>query len=170
MAANSASLILSQIAAQFLESGFGSFAPAAGFPINLTYPGVNLQYTGGNGAGQFNNIYAASLSVTNGTPLLLDLNGGTLKNPDQSVIAATDILGLVVVHKSVAGNLTLGGGSNDISTIWGASGTEIILPGGFSAKGCSLATGFVVTPSTAHILQIVASAGTINFDIAIIGH
>lgn len=169
MSANTASLILQGVASQFLESGFGSFAPAGGVPINVSGGAVNFSYTAGSGAKQFLNCYAASLSVTNGTPLVLNLNGGALTNPDGTVIALADILAILVIHKSASGNLTVGAGTDPVASIWG-TGTEIILPGGFSCKGCQDASGFAVTASTAMNLQFVASAGTILFDIFILGH
>lgn len=171
MAANSANITL-QARADFLETGFGNFAPTAGNPIPVVFAGYNKTFSAGAGALQYNHCYAASLSVTSGTPLVLDLNGGTLKDPDGTVIVATDIVALLILNTTAGGGgtLTVGGGTNDVASIWGASGTEIILPGGLSLKAIAAAAGFTVTPSTAHDLQFVASAGTVTFDVFILMH
>jgi len=165
------SSIVANITSAFVASFGATFGTTV--PINLAALGINVNFTNGTGAiNTYQNLYAATLTLST-TPTVLNLANASLKNPDQTTITMADIVLIAFRNNGTAGqNVTIGGGTNAVSTIWGATGTEIILPGTncFSFKSAPLATGFVVTVTTACNLSIVAAAGTPTLDLIIFGH
>ena len=157
----------------FNES-FGNFGSVV--PISLNWAGVNVPFVAGaSGDNTYQNCYAASLTVTAGTPVLVNLtNGSSIKNPDGSFAVFGDIVALGLLNNSATTGqfMTIGGGTNDVTSIWGASGTEIIMPGGMMVKTAPKnGNAFVVTATTACVLQIVVAAGTsVPFDLFVLGH
>lgn len=130
--------------------------------------------TKGSGANQFNAAYLADRTVSNGTPDTIDLNAGTIKEPDGvTAVSLTDIILLAILNRSTTAgqNLQVGGGTNDITTILGASGVITIFPGGLLLLTNPNASGYGITASTADILDINVAAGTsVPYSIAILGH
>lgn len=127
----------------------------------------------GAGAGGFNTLYMADLTVTAASPVSLDLIG-SLKQPDGSSSAVfADICAILIINRSTTTgqNLLIGGGSNDVTTIWGSTGVQTLLPGMVFLLGGAVATGYALVASTADLLKIDVAAGTaVPFTIAIIGH
>lgn len=168
MPASTGSAVLT--ASATFNEAFGNFGTDA---LVLKTPGLNASLTVGSGANQFNNCYAASLTITSGTPVELNLtNGSSLKNPDGTFAVFTDIVFLYIFNGGTTGqSITIGAGTTPVTSIWGSTGTEIILPGAYMVKAAFLAAGFAVTASTACELQLTVAAGTnVPYDIMILGH
>lgn len=161
-----------------LQINFNSLLPLGGTFGNQTISeflgggstGVQVSLSPGAGANQFQNLHMDGHSVTSGTPLLLNLTSGALLMPDKTATNFAD-LGLFVVRNNGTANLTVGAGSNAVTSILGASGTIIIAPGETKTIAANFAaTGFAVTASTACILQFVSASGTVAFDLILTGH
>ncbi len=163
--------VVSNITPQFTKSFGTTFGTAV--PINLAALGVNVSFVSGTGAiNTYQTCYAATLTLST-SPTSLNLTSGALTQPDGTAAVFADIVCMVMRNNGTAGQtVTVGGGSNAMSTIWGATGTEKILPGAnnYMLKLAPFVTGFVVTASTADILTVVAASGTPTLDIVLLGH
>lgn len=148
---------------------------------NLGTPQIPLQFGGavpfqngaGSGVGQMNNMSGNSVSITSGTPLVLDLN--TLTNPDGSACAFTDLLFVAFWNYSTTAgqNLVIGGGSNPIISIWGSGNLTVIgntQGTAVASFATSAATGWAINLSTATTLRLEASSGTLTAGYVIAGH
>lgn len=125
----------------------------------------------GSSAGRVQVAWSDSRSVTNGVPDTIDLRGGTTGAFGQAAQAFAVVTHVFVRNKStVSGrNLTVGGGSNPFITWLAASGDAVVVgPDGFVAVASPL-DGYATTAGSADILTITSSAGTIDYDILIIG-
>ena len=128
--------------------------PLATYQVNFQ-PAFNVSF--GTGAGQANLAYTAAFTVTNGTPLVLDINAlvDAVFQTSQSFFR---MLGYGVENDSLTAgqDFTVGGGSNPISP------TDVNL---CKANGGAILVwnpnpGYVMNSSTAHLLQITVAAGT----------
>jgi hypothetical protein len=140
----------------------------ASAPISLN---KSLPFTNGTAINQADRLYSARHSIASGTPLALDL-AGTLENPLGETVTFAKVLGIIVVNNSTtaAEILTVGAGSNPISTWVAASGDGVqVGPNGFMANVNPSLAGFAVTGGTADILTITSASGTISTDIYILG-
>jgi hypothetical protein len=161
-----------------LQANFNTADPLGGTLGSVNIPtdfngsssGLVIALTPGAGSYQYQNLYAGGQSVVSGTPLLLNLTNGSLKMPDGSATNFADI-GLLLVRNNGTANLTMGGGSNAVTSILGATGTITIPPGAIIPL-INLANSayWTVTNSTANILQFVAASGTVPFDLILAGH
>lgn len=146
------------------ESGSSTFGgPNFGVTISDL-----IQLSNGNGAGQANLLYVGERTVATGANDDLDLNGTALQTVYGVNIAATSIVGVLIINQpktsTVANttNLTVGGGANAITTFMGGTTPTFgpIRPGGFVFFACDQAGGFgAITAGTADILRIANSAG-----------
>jgi|ERR1700722_1560607 len=149
---------------------FGNLGSPA---VQLAFGGaINFNNGAGSGDGQINNVSGNTVSVTSGTPVVLDLN--TLTNPDGSACTFADLLIIAFYNNSTTGqNLIIGGGSNPVTSIWG-SGNLTILGNADGTAGVLIAstaaTGYAINSSTAHTFRLESSSGTIQCDFLLAGH
>jgi len=143
--------------------------------IPLSFGGaIPFQKGAGSGVGQANNLTGGTVLVTNGTPTVLDLN--TLVAPDGTALTFADLLVVGFWNSStVAGqNLTVGGGSNPIISIWGSGNLSLLsnTQGTASALfATAAATGWAFNASTAHTFQLTVAAGTnVPVSFVFLGH
>lgn len=157
----SATLTASFVASQ---AGFNDF----GGPNFAATVQDLLSFSMGTGAGQANLLFVDERTVASGANDDLDLNGTALQTVYGVNIAATSLVGCLIINApkttSVANttNLTIGGGTNAISTFMGGTTPTFgpLRPGGFLFFGCDAVGGVgAITASTADILRISNSAG-----------
>lgn len=154
-----------------LTNATASFGVSANVPFSTfgTFPvkrSASLSLSSGTTPpNQADTIYAASYSVTSGSDVSIDLSGGTIKQVDGTTATFAKIGMIFVINTTTTGTavLTVGGGTSAAVTALPTLG-----PGDFAAYG-SNSTGLTVTNSTADVLKLSASAGTITCDILIIG-
>lgn len=130
-----------------------------------------LALTSGISAEQFDMVYANERTIaSSGSPDTLDLNG-VLKMANGTNADFIKLCLIMIQNKSSAQKLIVGGGSNCLSTLFNdVSDKLVILPNGFAIIGAPEASAYVVTPSTADILQVACDGGTnILYDIWILG-
>lgn len=120
----------------------------------------------GNGAGQANILFAKQRVVASGANDDLDLNGTALQSELGTNIAATSIVGVLIVNAPRSGpanttTLSVGGGTNPVTALMGGTSPTIkIPPGGAYMHVCDQAGGLgAITPGTADILRVANSAG-----------
>lgn len=100
----------------------------------------------------------------------LDLRGSLL-TPLGATAAFVEITTLFIKNKATTDGyyVSMGAGSNPITTLWGASGDIIkIGPGGFLLLHNPI-TGYGTTAGTADILNLDPGANTISVDLVICG-
>ena len=136
----------------------------------FTLPNTEAVLTDGTGAAQADLFCEIAGSVTSGTPVDYNLSNSSLENAFGEGIAFASIVYLFLRNTSSSGVLTLGAGTNPITSFWAASGDGIkVQPGGeisFRATGTS---AYAVTASTADILRVTSSSGTINYHLVMVG-
>lgn len=125
--------------------------------------------TNGTGADQADVVHVNRYSVTSGTPITLDLNG-SLKMPNLANANFARMKWLIFINRDATNSLLIGGGSNPFTT-WMSGTTPVRKVGPLGAEVVlnPSAVAFAVTASTADIIQIDASAGTVAFDVVLVG-
>lgn len=119
-------------------------------------------YEAGDAANQADVAYFAlnGLSVTSGTPLVLNFADGSLKDANGSDVEMATLVGFDIAVRTLSGTsvLTWGEGGTDIADISGKTG-----PRGVEHKE-SPTLGYAITASTADTITFTSSSGTILFD------
>lgn len=130
-----------------------------------------FQWADGVLAGQADKIFIKRDSVANGAPDTFDLAGG-LTDPFGVAFSFAKICGIGVLNRNtVAGEiLSVGGGTNPFINWVMAAGDGIKLgPGGLLMQVDPSLAAYAVTGGTGDVLQIAAAAGTIGYDLMLIG-
>jgi hypothetical protein len=140
--------------------------PASNVAINLA-----RAFADGGGAGQASVLYTASRTIAGGANESLDLNGTALLDSFGTALALTKIKGILIqAREGNTTNLTVANVANAVSTIFGATYSLVLQPGEFLAKVTNSNAGYVVTPTTADLLNIANAAGAAaTYDIVLIG-
>ena len=114
----------------------------------------------GTGADQANVCYHAVETLSTGGSVLLDVSG-TLKDAFGDTIIMSRVKCLAVQHRSAAGTISVGGGSNPMTTFWGATGDMLkIEADGGIVLWAPDATAYAVTASTAENIRILHNGDT----------
>jgi len=129
---------------------------------------INETRASGTSDDQHDLAYSVDGSVANGAPDTYDL-AGSLTALDATTMTYVEVTHILIVHKSGAGDLQIGAAANDLATIWLSSGEGALIGPGGVYLWTSPTNGAVVTAGTVDILQIAASAGTITYDMIILG-
>lgn len=117
-----------------------------------------IRLASGTGSGSADREFHDSRTLTTGATEDLDLAGG-LTDPLGNTLTFATIKAIVVLAASGnTTNLTLGNGTNAWVGPWGATGTEVVKPGGLYVN-VAPGTGWTVTASTADILKVANAAG-----------
>ena len=125
----------------------------------------SISFTDGAGAAQANQLYHANKTL-GGSADSLDLAGGVTDGYGGTITFAR--VKALYINNTGNANITVGGGSNAMSTILGASSTIVIRPGSFMLIAAADATGHVVTGGTADILTVAGTNGQ-TYEIAVLG-
>jgi hypothetical protein len=112
--------------------------------------------------------YGDTKGVENGTPVTYDLRGG-VTDLEGTAISQANVALIFIRNKSTTTGqyLTIGAGSNPITTLWGASGDSAIVGPDSVGLFASTVDGFATTAGTGDVLTITSAAGTIQFDIIV---
>lgn len=135
--------------------------------LSKTYP---LALDTGTGLSQADVIFSDTRSTA--ATDSLDMVGGGLLDNLGNVWAPARIKGLIVVAAAAnTGNVLLRRPAAATGVpFFTAAGDEVpIHPGGMVIVWAPSAAGYVVTASTGDIIEVAASAGTVTYDIIIIG-
>jgi hypothetical protein len=136
---------------------------AAQFNLSKT-----MALTFGGGASQSTLVFTDTRSTAIAEDL--DVNAGALTDAFGNVFTLTDMKALVVCASSAnTTNVLLGGDAASVPFLDTAATTTTIKPGGCRVFTDPSATGIVVTAATGDIIQVAPSAGTVAYDILIIG-
>lgn len=133
-------------------------------------PGVTTSWTIGDGTGanQGNRTWHARRTIPGGGNDDLDLAGGLTDVQTGAAVTFISIISIIVSNRSSTNTITIGGGTNAVSTMLGATSALTLRPGGAVAIHAPDATGYAITAATADILRIAGTAGQ-SYDIAIVG-
>lgn len=128
--------------------------------------------TNGTGADQADLLYHTVHTLTNGSSVLIDM-AGTEVTPFGETIAMTRVKALIVRHNGTAGSITIGGGSNAITTFFGTNGDGVKIQGdGLFMLWAPDATGYAVTAGTAENIRLLHNGDVsedIDVEIIVIG-
>lgn len=147
------------------ETGLGSSAQVSRLPHEEH---ILLEYTTGTADGSLDRAYSATGTATT-TPTDVDLVGSLASVLSGATTSFVDIVGIVIVNTSTAGNLLVGGDANAIPIFAAANDVLVIPPGACFAWGFSALSGVTGTAETGDILQIAASAGSVTFRVTLVG-
>jgi len=129
-----------------------------------------LQISNGTGAGQADRIFHDQRSTAGNDDLDL---AGVLTDTFGATLTFAKVKGIIVAAAAGnSGNVIIGGASSTFNTwVTGTNPAVLVRPGGVFAllDGQADAAGYAVTPTSADILRITAGAGTVTYDIVIIG-
>jgi len=126
------------------------------------------QITNGTGANQANRTWHAVRTIPTGGNDDLDLAGGLTDLQTGGAITFTSIISVAIKNRSATATLTIGGGTNTVTTILPGTSTVVLRPGGFVVLYGADATGYAVVAATGDILRISGTVGQ-QYDIVIIG-
>lgn len=121
----------------------------------------------GTADGQINRVYSTTAAFTTGGTDV-DLSGA-LASPVgvSNTVVLVDLVGVYIENTSAAGNLLVGGDAASVPLFSAASGVIVVGPGGVFFWYAP--AGIAVTATTADILQIAASTGTVNGKVCLFG-
>lgn len=138
---------------------------------------ANLSTSLGTAAGQADRLYLRERQVASASNDDIDL-AGVLLDAFGTTLTIAELVALFIINAPRTGNpnttnLTIGGGTNPVTTFLGGTTPTIgpIRPGGFVFIGCTDAAGMgLITASTADILRIANSSGAqATYQIGILG-
>jgi hypothetical protein len=128
----------------------------------------SMALTFGGGASQANQVFADTRSTAAAEDL--DLNGGGLVDAFGNAIAMIDMKLLMVCASSAnTTNVLLGGDAASVPFLDTAATTTTIKPGGCRVFTDPSTTGIAVGAGATDVIQVAPSAGTVVYDILIIG-
>jgi hypothetical protein len=132
----------------------------------------NLSLINGTGAGAADRVWSDQITINASSNSDIDL-AGTLTDPFGAALSFARVKLIVITAASGnTNNVVVGGASSTFNTwVTGTSPAVVVRPNGFLVLGCSDATGYVVTATSADVLRLSNSgAGTsVTCDVAIVG-
>lgn len=152
----------------------GALAASADLTTNTCGLDYSKLYniTNGTSAGQANNLWADTRTLTASSSEDLDLYGG-LTNAFGTTLNFTKIKGILIEADATnTNNVQVGGDAASLATMFGNVNDLInVRPGGLFLLYANDSTGYAVTNTTADILQIANSgSGTsVTYSIIVIG-
>lgn len=131
--------------------------------------GIVLPFPAGSGSGQYGFLWNASRSVTSGTPDQITLSGALVNSSGQTGLFVN--VGMVAIYcPSGGGTLTLKPGSSN-PVVWSQlpSAGISITAGTVAAWPMDLNVAMAVASGSADQIDVLASTGTIVYQIGIAG-
>lgn len=155
-----------QVSGQYDRTPGAVEAPAS--ILNAVFPVV---YGDGSGANQASILYSATRTINSGANESLDLNGTTLTDSFGAAIAFARLKAIIIQAGATnTTNLTIANVANSVTTLFGSTYSLVLQPGEMLAKATPSAAGYVVTASTADLLNIANAAGaSATYTIVVIG-
>lgn len=129
-------------------------------PVNHT-PAVDLAE--GSGAGQVQIVFAETITVVSGTPLVIDLYAGS-EDPLNNAFAAADMVAWLLENDSVTTgqNLVAGGGTHPVM---GSDQVTVYPNAGAGGPGCNGGcnpAGWPIVSGSSDKFTVTAATGTIT--------
>lgn len=103
------------------------------------------------------------------TPTDYDLKGSLTSKLDASAFRPSEVVCLIVKNESTTGNLLVGGDAAAVLFFSAANDVAVVPPGGLLIMCSGADPAYAVTATTADILQIASSAGTVVGDVIVLG-
>lgn len=126
----------------------------------------------GTGVDEANTVFHTIENLATGASVLFDMSG-TLTDAFGTTITLSKVKLVAVVHQGIVGTLTVGGGSNAMTSFWATAGDCLtVQPDGGIMLFAPDATGYAVTASTAENIRVLHNGDTaqdIQFEIIVIG-
>lgn len=168
MASNVQVKVTMRVEAQEMETGIGV---GAGSSYMRHVAEAPLSLENGTAANQCDVVWSASSTVTSGTPATIDLRGALASVLTGDGINFVEVVGFLIKNKSTTSGQTLeiGDGSNSFSTWAGGAGDTVIVGAGGAMFISAPIDGYATTAGTGDILQIVATTGTVAYDVIVFG-
>jgi hypothetical protein len=126
-----------------------------------------VEFAAGTTNGQLDRVHSIAPSFTT-TPTDVDLAGSLTSPLGGGANTFVDLVLIYIENTSAVGNLLVGGDAASIPLFSATNDVIVIPPGGFFLWYGGDA-GITVTATTADILQIAASAGTVNGKVYLAG-
>lgn len=148
------------------ETGIGVGAVASQLIHQLTFGG---EYANGTGASQSDVVFSGSASISTATAL--DVRGSLNSVLTGDAANFVELTALVLKNNSsTAGQyVTVGAGSNPVSSLWAASGDAAIVgPGGLLVLTSPI-DGYATSAGTADTITLTPATGTISVDYILVG-
>lgn len=148
------------------ETGIGIGSVSSQLIHDFVFRG---EYANGTGSSQADVVHSGSISISTATTL--DVRGSLSSVLTGDSVSFVEITGILVKNNSsTAGQyVTVGGGSNPVTSLWGASGDAAIVgPGGLMVLTSPI-DGYATTAGTADVLTLTPATGTISVDYLIVG-
>jgi hypothetical protein len=120
----------------------------------------------GTADGEIDRVVSQGVSFTT-TPTDIDLSGSLTSPLNAGAVVFAEVSMIYIENTAAAGNLQVGGDAASLP-LFGAAADFIVVPPG----GCFFwyaPAGIAITATTADILQIAASAGTVTGKVTIAG-
>jgi hypothetical protein len=143
----------------FQQGQLGTIKPQLSF---------NQALAQGTSTWQFNKLLIQERTVVTGTPDVLNLSDGSLKEPSGGSLVFTKIMAWGIINEDATNSLTVGNNGTNPWEGWiSAGGTKKIHLGGVFADASS--SGYAVGTGATDRLKVVADAGTITYAICMLG-
>lgn len=133
--------------------------------------GIQDSWTRGNGDSQVDEVVHERYTLGPGGAILLDVYG-TLTDPFGNPVRMEYVKAVLVKHCNTLGSVSVGGGSNAITSFWGTPGDGINVYGDGMVMLWAPNDGYAVTSGTAENLQILHNSDTdadITVEVLILG-
>lgn len=127
---------------------------------------IDLTITSGTQDGQADRAHSDALALTT-TPTDVDLAGVLASEIGAGTTTFVEVSGLLIRNTSDVGDIVVGGDANAFALFGATTHTLSVKPGGFVFL--SAPKGYTVTAGTGDILQLAASAGTVNCEYIVFG-
>lgn len=128
---------------------------SANIPVNAQ-PAIT--FTNGTGAGQVSGLYQSSQTFSGTTASLNFGSGGGLTDSYGTAVSWTK-LKAVYVNNTGTSAITIGGGTNPITTMLNSTGTLTLPAGAWTVIATPDAAGWAITASTACNLNFTGTSG-----------
>jgi hypothetical protein len=126
-----------------------------------------LTFTNGTGAGQAQVLYQAGRTFSGASDSLNFGSGGGLVDSYGTAVALTAVKALYINNTGTS-PITVGAGTNPITTLLNSTGTMTIPPGAYVCLATPDPAGWAVTASTACNLNFAGTSGQ-TYQIAVLG-
>lgn len=145
------------------STSVGTGSATAGLTHRVLYEKV---LANGTSDGQIDRVHSEALSVTT-TPTDYDLSGSLSSDIGAGTTSFVEVTGILITNDSASGDLQVGGDAASIPLFGAAADYILVKPGGIFVWYAP--AGLAVTNSTADVLQIAASTGTVTGKLILLG-
>lgn len=148
-------------------TGIGVGERAVALPHRIQH---TSEASNGTGTGQVDRVWSDSGSVTSGTPVAIDVLGDLDSVLTGDSVDFVRLTGITVIHRGGAGDLRIGGAAANGLAGWISDAGEYVAIGaGGKFHVSSPGAGWTPVAGTGDLLQLAASAGTVQYDIILEG-